>query len=176
MAGLVLQQAGQESPYTCAVCHGVLQKMSMMSYFWVAIKALVFGGSIVLQPSFATLSSKDQAFVAPPGSRIEAINDLATLTLRTDGLEQMKMNQLIGPNYMNVADELSLTSIRAFLVLDGRKVCQLRFVGFDVSETGSDAIYKCNDIDTSGMRFSEILMSSPRPVKIGSVKWNNAGK
>lgn len=150
--------------------------MSIIGHFWIAIKVLLFGGSILLQPSFATLTPKYQAFVAPSGSKIEAINELATLNLQTDELERMKMSQLISGNFRNIADQISLTSINAFLVWNGKKICQLEFVGFGVSEANSDAIYRCDARDISGMQFSEILMSSPKPIKIKSVRWNNAGK
>lgn len=150
--------------------------MNILGHLLIVIKVLLFGGSIVLQPSSATLTSKYQLFMAPSGSKIEAINDLATLNLQTDELERIKMTQLISTNYKDIANHLSLTSINAFLILDGKKICQLKFVGFSVSETNNYAIYRCDDRNISGMKFSGILMGSPNPIKVKSVRWNNAGK
>lgn len=148
--------------------------MSIPGYIWMAIKVLLFGGTIALQPSFATLTPKYQAFVAPSGSKIEAINELATLNLQTDELERMTMGQLTADK--NIEEKLSLTSISAFLVSRDKKICQLKFVGFGMTEKYNDAIYRCDGRDISGMQFTAILMNSSHPIQIKSIRWKNAGK
>src|SRR5579885_1629214 len=145
-------------------------------YIWIAIKSILFGGVIALQPQSATLTPKTQIFKAPPDLRLEAINDLASLHLRTNRLEQMTSDQIVMGDYRKVAERLSLTSINAFLVSDGKKICQLRFVGVGMTSTYNDAIYRCDTVHIAGMQFTGILMSSPHPIQIKAVRWQNVGK
>ncbi|MGH9439393.1 MAG: hypothetical protein ACRD22_16260, partial [Terriglobia bacterium] len=106
---------------------------NFLGYIWIAIKSILFSGVLALQPQSATLTPRAQIFKAPPDSKLEAINDLAALHLQTNRLEQMTMSQIIMGDYRKVAERLSLNSVNAFLVSDGKKVCQLHFVGIGMT-------------------------------------------
>ncbi|MGH7239434.1 MAG: hypothetical protein ACREHG_05125 [Candidatus Saccharimonadales bacterium] len=149
---------------------------SFLDYIWIPIKVLFFGASITLQPSSALLTQHPKVFTAPSGSKLEAINEFAALYLQTDTLDRMNKGQLIEGNIKGIANDLSLSSIEAFLVHDGKRVCQLRFVGFGISKTSKEAIYGCKGTDISGMQFSEIIMKSSQPLQVTSIVWQNSGK
>ena len=149
---------------------------NFIGYMWIAIKSILFGGVIALQPQSTTLTPKAQIFKAPPGSKLEAINDLAALHLQTDRLEQMTADQIIMGDYRKVAKNLSLDSINVFLISNGKKVCQLRFSGIIMANSYNDAVYRCDSVHIAGMQFTEVVMSAPQPIQIKSVEWQNAGK
>lgn len=146
----------------------------MLDFIWTSILVLFYGKLVDLQPCPVVINEAPVVFSS--SDKLDVLTARAALYFETEDLERLPRSELIGPNYHNIAKDLSLDSLHAYLVNGTTELCQLHFSGFAVSQKSSEAIFRCNDQELKKGQFSGIKVTAARDIHIIKAKWANYGK